>query len=306
MRILRTTIFMFAVSPVMAQSPVPGILSTGLHRDEAGIRAAVIKPDKSHPIPEFPTYKYLPGPRDPFISPNATGTLVKKKAAAVVPESKDSMMSLMARLGKDIIAACKVIGVSVTNDVGAESALVQINSSKIGIETPAMSATKVLPPGIMPSKSALPPLPGSASLSLPLVAPTAKTPQSKNSDPPTPPCSVTIESGFPIKVPVDESSYITRLASRIAIESGIKLRRDKDRNVIYFPILGISDAGVELGFKGSGVPIIIPFDTDYDVSPDYDKPRSKKSRQAPSQNPADLIMPLSPTSPSFPLPQRQL
>lgn len=208
--------------------------------------AAALKPDPTKPLPTFPVYIYKPSDRDPFISPNAPGTLVRTKAPAAVPENQETLEMLMTRLGNDITASTKLLGISTTSDGRECFALVQFSNTPIGGEEPGAASG---PNGDAGGQQA----------------------QAGPAEEMQPAKTVTAKDGFPIKTTGGDLSYVTRLAAKIAIESGVRLERDKKKNIIYMPILKIDESGISIGVAGTEKPILIPLAVDYDTRADYDK-----------------------------------
>lgn len=209
-------------------------------------------------IPEFPVYSYTPGARDPFISPEAIDNLVKHRKVVEVAENPDTLDMLLERLGKELKGATKVLGVSLNIGQKSAYALVQFSTQIFGVEGPTDPGA--LPPGVAPA-----------------APPPAATKASQAALPP--PISISQSDGFPVRTPSGDTSYVARLAAKIAIESGTRLIRDTSKNIIYIPIQQITENGILIAPTAKAKPIllenkVINFD---DVLAEYEKNADQQS-----------------------------
>lgn len=226
-------------------------------------------PDAGKPIPEFPVYDYQPINRDPFIWWESA-VLVKKAAAIDIPQNQETLADLLGKLQKDLSKNCRVVGVYIDDIPKQSLALVDYSPRPIGAEKKVPSTNSISTSGgdqsaAMNAISALLAPKGAP-------APMKKKKSASTAEKTAPPMSVNMQDGFPIKAVTGENSYVTRLSAKIAIESGIKLRRDKERGIVYMPIQKITDEGVFLIVPGATSPIMMPCQMDMDTQPEYERP----------------------------------
>ena len=246
-------------------------------------------------VPSFPIYSYNSIGRDPFISPDSPLLRVSQKLVAAAPQDTETLAALLKKLKKDLLANYKVVGVCVDPDPSKSSALVDISERKVGadiVKRPIQTNAPAAGPTV-PSQAGTDAIPDQSEDPAALLQKIdqALDPAAKHQgqlgyhkslghqtdvvseDPPE---EVTIKTGFPVRANTSQSSYITRLSAKIAIEGGLKLRRDLGRDLVYMPIKSITSIGVHIGFPGSEVSILIPCNQDLDTTPSYERPKSAK------------------------------
>lgn len=199
------------------------------------------------PIPEFLSFEYIATTRDPFISPDSDGTIVKAKAVTPEPENPETLELLLNRLKQELATSTRVLGVSLDpSKPDDDCALVQFEIQVFGVELPPQPGE--LPPGTV--ESVAPGQPG------PTVTGAAAAASAEPAELP-PPISVSKKEGFPIRVPRAETSYVFKLAAKIAVESGQRLLRDTTKSIIYLPIQAITEKGIYIAPIGAESAILL-------------------------------------------------
>lgn len=178
-------------------------------------------PTRTLEIEDFVAFVYSPGPRDPFISPMASGNIVFEKNTSE-DISIESLMAFAEKLRTDLGNRVRVVGVSVPPSGENSHALV--------IYADGMAAEGGEEGGAT-GKVAIPRLP---------------------------PRTITIESGVPVRYPPEETAFISRLAQLVAQNSPIRLKRDSRTDAVIFPVEKIDEKGVQVRLPGYEEPILLP------------------------------------------------
>ena len=184
-------------------------------------------PAKTTEVEDFVAFVYSPGPRDPFISPIATGTIVIEKDTSE-DISIESLMAFAEKLRTDLGSRVRVVGVSVPPVGNNSHALVIYADGRAG--------------GAGADKGADAGGGGGGEILVPAL----------------PPRTVTVESGIPVRYPPEETAFISRLAQLVAQNSPIRLKRDSRTGSVIFPIEKIDEKGIQVSLPGYEEPILLP------------------------------------------------
>lgn len=201
----------------------PGGSGPGVKQGEEGGGANVGIPAKTEEIEDFVAFVYSPGPRDPFISHLASGTIVMEKDTSE-DISIESLMAFAEKLRNDLGNRVRVIGVSIPPDGQNSHALVIYADGRAeeGSGEGKQGGTgKVIVPAL-------------------------------------PPRTITVQSGIPVRYPPEETAFISRLAQLVAQNSPIRLKRDSRTEAVIFPVEKIDEKGVQVSIPGYEEPILLP------------------------------------------------
>lgn len=180
-------------------------------------------PTRTAEIEDFVAFVYSPGPRDPFISPMASGTIVVEKNTSEDITS-ESLMAFAEKLRADLGKRVRVVGVSVPPSGENSHALVIYADGMgegAGSEGTGGASGKIVVPAL-------------------------------------PPRTITIQTGIPIRYPPDETAFISRLAQLVAQNSPLRLKRDSRTDAVIFPVTKIDEKGVQVSLPGHEEPILLP------------------------------------------------
>lgn len=203
--------------------PNSGRPSDGVDNQEEEKGAAGL-PARTTEVEDFVAFVYSPGPRDPFISPIASGTIVIEKDTSE-DISIESLMAFAEKLRTDLGSRVRVVGVSVPPAGNNSHALVIYADGRAGgggdKGSDGGSGGEILVPAL-------------------------------------PPRTVTVESGIPVRYPPEETAFISRLAQLVAQNSPIRLKRDSRTGSVIFPIEKIDEKGIQVSLPGYEEPILLP------------------------------------------------
>lgn len=180
-------------------------------------------PARTVEIEDFVAFVYSPGPRDPFISPMASGTIVVEKNTSE-DISIESLMAFAEKLRADLGKRVRVVGVSIPPSGENSHALVIYADGMDeggGGEGAGGSSGKIVVPAL-------------------------------------PPRTITAQTGIPVRYPPDETAFISRLAQLVAQNSPLRLKRDSRTDAVIFPVTKIDEKGVQVSLPGYEEPILLP------------------------------------------------